>query len=150
MQTPDLSGVGDARATSAASAVALIAGGARRAGASAKAVATSLSLHTDLTPRAAEVVLDALRAAAGSGSSGSATAAPVPPAAVQLLGAEWAMGVTTRTSLALSAGHPFVSLQLHLATPDGGIDSRPMHLSLPQLAAFEASLREAAAALERA
>jgi hypothetical protein len=93
-------------------------------------------------------------AAAGAASSSSPAAEDAAEASAaaraELLGVDWALGVTVASSSSAAVQRPFVSLQLRLRRADGALGSESVELSLPQLRALEAGLAEAAGALERA
>jgi hypothetical protein len=141
----------------------------------AKALALALSRFTDLSRPAVEALVEGAAAGAAAAAAGAAAAAAAATAATataaaggagaaaeeaaplelgaagaELVGTDWALGVTVASSNSAAVQRPFVSLQLRLRRADGALDSESVELSLPQLRALEASLAEAAGALERA
>jgi hypothetical protein len=89
-------------------------------------------------------------------ASGGAASAPVPPRAAPLLGLEWSLGVPIASSASSApAGAPFVTVQLRVGPGAGAPPGAPprveaVEMTLAQARAFEAALREAAEALDRA
>jgi hypothetical protein len=151
------------RAGAAAAAAAAAATAA--APLDAKALATALSRFSDLPRAAIEALVEgavagaaaaatATAAGAGAGAGAGAAADAVPgesaAARAELLGVDWALGLTVSSSCSPSVQRPFVSLQLHVRRADGALGSESVELSLTQLRALEAQLAEAAGALERA
>jgi hypothetical protein len=81
----------------------------------------------------------------------SGTTAPphsAPKRAAELLGVEWALGVPVTSSSSSVPTRPYVSVQMRVKYEDGTTGLETVEMSVPQLKAFETSLREAAAALE--
>jgi hypothetical protein len=68
----------------------------------------------------------------------------------QLLGMDWSVGITTKSAVAASAANPFVVLQLRVKQAAGTVRTHDLEVSVLQLAAIEASMRDAALAVERA
>ncbi len=85
-----------------------------------------------------------------SAAAAAAAAATAPPRASRLLGIDWSLGVSVQSSASAGVGRPFASVQMRVVRPDGSRAIESVEMSLQQLKGFEASLREAALALERA
>lgn len=140
-----------------------------------KSWALSLSKHTDLTTNAIEIIVTEYVNTKNSSpssssfvaSSGTVTMDPVRINIPTLIGMDWSLGITmgsssttlpssliSSTAAASSSttinGHPFVTLQMKVQKQDGSTAIESMEMSLSQLKEFEASIREASEALDRA
>ncbi len=134
---------------SVGSALHFIYRGAVKHTVDAPALRTALARRTDLTAAAVEAV-----AAAYSANTPSAVPQPQPPVRPQLTGVDWSLGAMVSSSStspsAPPAPAPFVNFQLRVKHADGSLGVESVEMTVPQLKLFEAALRDALAAIDRA
>lgn len=149
-----------ASATAAVSAARHIIGAARKAAVDARVFRKQLEAHTDLSPESMDALLRLYAEAASSDTAATASSSPSAllssltgrpgDAREEIVGLEWALGTATHTSAAAGIAQPFAVLQLRLRdTATGAVRLQAFEAQLNQVAALEATLHEAAAALER-
>jgi hypothetical protein len=128
----------------ARAALAYVVAGAQKHKTFGEALDASLRRFGGARPALAAALVKAAAAAGAPAAEG-----PPVGAAPALLGVDWALCAPVAASAGLVAA-PSVTVQLHVRAEGGGVETRALQLSLPQLALLEAAVREASLSLERA